>query len=70
MVTHDIAEAICMADKVIILSNRPSHIKKIIDVNFDDKTTPINNRKCSLVNASNMKDIPGIFYKEDSKCRF
>ena len=51
MVTHDIAEAICMADKVIILSNRPSHIKKIIDVNFDDKTTPINNRKCSLFNA-------------------
>ncbi len=50
MVTHDIAEAICMADKVVILSSRPSTIKKIINVDFDDKTTPINNRKCKLFN--------------------
>lgn len=45
MVTHDIAEAISMADKVIILSKRPSVIKKIIDINLTDKSTPINNRK-------------------------
>lgn len=44
MVTHDIAEAISMADKIIILSNRPSKIKKIIDINLENKTTPINNR--------------------------
>ena len=51
MVTHDIAEAISMADKVVILSSRPSKVKKIIDVDFKDKTTPINNRKCELFNA-------------------
>ena len=45
MVTHDIAEAISMADKIIILSKRPSKIKKIIDINLIDKSTPINNRK-------------------------
>ncbi len=45
IVTHDIAEAISMADKIIILSKRPSRIKKIIDVKLTDKSTPINNRK-------------------------
>ena len=45
MVTHDIAEAISMADKIIILSKRPSTIKKIIDIKLTDKSTPINNRK-------------------------
>lgn len=44
MVTHDLAEAISMADKIIILSKRPATIKKIIDVNLTDKSTPINNR--------------------------
>lgn len=34
-----------MADKIIILSKRPSRIKKIIDVKLTDKSTPINNRK-------------------------
>ena len=50
IVTHDIAEAVSMADKVIILSNRPSHIKKIIDINLNNKSTPINNRKDELFN--------------------
>lgn len=45
MVTHDIAEAISMADKVIILSNRPSKIKKIVDIKMENKSTPISNRK-------------------------
>ena len=45
MVTHDIAEAISMADRIIVLSKRPSIIKKIIDINLTDKSTPINNRK-------------------------
>ena len=37
MVTHDIAEAITMADRVIILSKRPSYVKKIINVTFDNR---------------------------------
>ncbi|MEG2310677.1 MAG: ABC transporter ATP-binding protein [Clostridia bacterium] len=35
MVTHDISEAISMSDKVILLSNRPSHVKKVYDIKFD-----------------------------------
>ena len=45
MVTHDIAEAISMSDKVIVLSKRPCYIKDIIDINLTDKSNPINNRK-------------------------
>lgn len=46
MVTHDIAEAISMADKVIILTSRPAKIKKIYDIKLTDSSSPINNRKC------------------------
>ena len=45
MVTHDLAEAISMADKVIVLSKRPSVIKSVYDIKLTDKSTPINNRK-------------------------
>lgn len=45
MVTHDLAEAISMADKVIVLSNRPSTIKKVFNIELSNKSNPINNRK-------------------------
>lgn len=45
MVTHDIAEAISMCDKVIILSKRPCSVKKIINILYDNKSIPSNNRK-------------------------
>jgi len=45
MVTHDISEAISMADRVIVLSQRPSVIKNIYEINLENRSTPINNRK-------------------------
>ena len=45
MVTHDIAEAISMADKVIVLTKRPCKVKCVIDINLNNKSTPIENRK-------------------------
>ncbi|MBQ6547024.1 MAG: ABC transporter ATP-binding protein [Bacilli bacterium] len=45
MVTHDIAEAISMSDKVIILTKRPGTIKKVIEINLDKKGNPTENRK-------------------------
>ena len=45
MVTHDLAEAISLADKVIVLSKRPCRIKKIYDIKLTNKSTPIENRK-------------------------
>lgn len=46
MVTHDIAEAVSMANKVIVLTNRPSTIKKTFDINLTNSKTPITNRNC------------------------
>lgn len=45
MVTHDIAEAISMSDRIIIISNRPGTVKNIIDVNLEKKGNPTENRK-------------------------
>ena len=45
MVTHSIDEALSVADRVIVLSKRPSVIKNIYEINFSNRSTPINNRK-------------------------
>lgn len=46
MVTHDIAEAVSLSDRVIVLTKRPAKVKKIYTINLTNKSTPINNRKC------------------------
>ena len=50
MVTHDISEAISMADKVIVLSKRPATIKNIYEIKLDHRSSPINNRKDKMFN--------------------
>ena len=45
MITHDIAEAISMADRIIVLTNRPSKVKSIYTIEMKNKKNPINNRK-------------------------
>ncbi len=44
MVTHDISEAISMACKVIVLTNRPAKVKDVYDICLDNKKDPISNR--------------------------
>ena len=44
MVTHDIAEGISMADRVIVLSKRPGTIKQNIKLEFDKEVTPLERR--------------------------
>ena len=45
LVTHDISEAISMADRVIILSPRPAIIRKIVPICFDlENRTPMASR--------------------------
>lgn len=44
MVTHDLSEALSMSDRIIVLSKRPGVVKKIYDIELDDKSTPIKNR--------------------------
>lgn len=50
MVTHDIGEAISMADKVVVLSKSPAVIKSIYNIELDNKDLPTINRKDSKFN--------------------
>ncbi len=50
IVTHDIAEAISISDRIIVLTKRPATIKKEHIINLTNKTNPINNRKCKEFN--------------------
>jgi NitT/TauT family transport system ATP-binding protein len=55
-----IAEAVSMADRIIVLSNRPGTVKSIIDVNLsvEDKT-PFKARS-----APEFKDYFNLIWKE------
>ena len=44
MVTHDLAEAISLSDRIVVLTKRPATIKTIYDIELTDKSTPIKNR--------------------------
>lgn len=51
LVTHDIAEAISMGDKVIVLSKRPGTIASIIPINLTlDNRTPFSSRSAPEFN--------------------
>lgn len=50
LITHDIAEAVSMASRIIVLTKRPCIIKKIYDVQLEKKANPIDNRKDSKFN--------------------
>ncbi|NMA69051.1 MAG: ABC transporter ATP-binding protein [Desulfitobacterium sp.] len=46
MVTHDIAESISMADRVVVLSRRPGTIKEIYSIEIDiEERTPLSSRE-------------------------
>lgn len=45
IVTHDVSEAIALADRVLILSERPCCIKEVIDIDFDPDLTPLERRQ-------------------------
>jgi len=45
LITHDLAEAISLSDRIIVLSKRPCKVKKIYEIKLENKTNPIDNRK-------------------------
>ena len=44
LVTHDLAEAVSLADRVIILTARPGRIQRIVSVSFPTNLTPMERR--------------------------
>lgn len=46
MVTHDIAEAISLADRIVVLSKRPAKVKNIYDIKLSvENRTPLRSRE-------------------------
>ena len=60
LVTHDISEAISMADRVLILSRRPASVVKIVPIDLDmEERTPLASR-----NAPAFKSYFTLIWKE------
>ncbi len=60
MITHDISEAISLADRIIILSERPATVKQTISLCFDlDIDTPLMRR-----NSPEFKSYFNLIWKE------
>ncbi len=60
LVTHDISEAISMADRVLILTSRPAHLKKEITIDLEiANRTPMSSR-----NTPKFKHYFNLIWKE------
>ena len=45
LVTHDISEAVSLADRVVILSSRPGTVKKIVEIDLKEFGSPLKRRE-------------------------
>ena len=51
LVTHDLAEAISLGDRVIVLTKRPASVKTVVPITFpEDKDTPLLRRNTTEFN--------------------
>ena len=50
MITHDIAEAVSLADRIIVFTKRPGTVKRIYDMEFSNKSDPISKRSSKEFN--------------------
>lgn len=60
LVTHDLSEAVSMADRIVVLTKRPARIKTILDMKFEqEELTPLNRR-----NTPEFKEYFNLLWKE------
>lgn len=60
LVTHDLSEAISMADQVLVLSRRPGRVQRLVPISFAmENRTPMRCR-----NAPEFKDYFNLIWKE------
>lgn len=60
LVTHDLSEAVSMADRVIVLSSRPARVKSILQIQFAETAlTPFERR-----NMPEFKEYFNLLWKE------
>ena len=56
LVTHDLAEAISLGDRVIVLTKRPASVKTVVPITFpEDKDTPLLRRNTTEFNEYSRK---------------
>lgn len=60
LVTHDLSEAVSMADRILILSQRPGRVKRILPIHF--ATTPSSPEEAR--NMPEFKDYFNLVWKE------
>lgn len=59
LVTHDLSEAVSLANRVVVLSERPARISAVIPLEFEESLTPFERRA-----APQFKDYFNIIWKE------
>ncbi len=59
LVTHDLSEAVSLADRILVLSTRPGHIKKIITTSFPRQLSALERR-----NTNEFRDYFNLLWKE------
>ena len=60
LVTHDLSEAVSLADRVLVLTPRPATISKIVDISFElENDTPMHRR-----NAPEFKNYFNLIWEE------
>ena len=60
LITHDLSEAITLADRVIVLSKRPATIKRELPIHYDlDRTSPL-----SIRNTAGYQTYFNLLWKE------
>lgn len=64
LVTHDLSEAVSMADRILVLTRRPASIRRVLDITFEQpELSPLAKR-----NAPEFREYFNLLWKELNTC--